>query len=167
MIWVGWQSVWCGAFGYRCSLISWARQGVVSSMFSFHHGPAGHAGDMEMYSVIHTSSHTKKVVLVYEIYKNCNWRNGKLAQCMNHCGSYWGSLMIMILMWPWLWIIWSLLNRLNILIWNNNMSMMEDQIDMTDCFLGNAFGVLSCTFWSTVLQCGARQQIKTWNYWTV
>ena len=33
--------------------------------------------------------------------------------------------------------------------------------------LGDAFGVLSCQFWSTVLQSGARLQIHTLNYWTV
>ena len=34
-------------------------------------------------------------------------------------------------------------------------------------FLGDAFGVLFCPFWSTVLQCGARLPIHTFNYWTV
>ena len=34
-------------------------------------------------------------------------------------------------------------------------------------FLGDAFGVLSYPFWSTVLQCGARLQIPTLTYWTV
>ena len=37
---------------------------------------------------------------------------------------------------------------------------------MIDRFLGDAFGVLSCQFWSTVLQCGARLLIYTLNYWT-
>ena len=37
---------------------------------------------------------------------------------------------------------------------------------MIDCFLGNAFGVLSCPFWSTVRQCGARLPIYTLNYLT-
>ena len=32
---------------------------------------------------------------------------------------------------------------------------------MIDCFLGVAFGVLSCPFWSTVLQCGARSVADT------
>ena len=32
---------------------------------------------------------------------------------------------------------------------------------MIDCLLGDAFGVLSCPFWSTVVQCGARLQIHT------
>ena len=32
-----------------------------------------------------------------------------------------------------------------------------------DCFLGDAFGVLSWQFWSTVLQCGARLQIHKLN----
>ena len=41
------------------------------------------------------------------------------------------------------------------------------EYSMIDCLLGNAFGVLSCPFWSTVLQCGARQSIHTLNYWTV
>ena len=35
-----------------------------------------------------------------------------------------------------------------------------------DRFLGNAFGVLSCQFWSIVLQSGARLPIHTLNYWT-
>ena len=35
-----------------------------------------------------------------------------------------------------------------------------------DRFLGDAFGVLSCTFWSIVLQSGAWLQIHTLNYWT-
>ena len=33
--------------------------------------------------------------------------------------------------------------------------------------LGRCFRHLSCPFWSTVLQCGARLQIHTLNYWTV
>ena len=33
-------------------------------------------------------------------------------------------------------------------------------------FLGDAFGVLSFQFWSTVLQSGARLPIHTLNYWT-
>ena len=37
-----------------------------------------------------------------------------------------------------------------------------------DHFLRDAFGVLSCPFWGTVLQCGAQQlPIDTLNYWTV
>ena len=36
-----------------------------------------------------------------------------------------------------------------------------------DRFLGDSFEVLSCLFWSTVLQCGAWLQIHTSNYWTV
>ena len=38
---------------------------------------------------------------------------------------------------------------------------------MIDRSLADAFGFLSCQFWSTVLQCGARLQIHTLNYWTV
>ena len=38
---------------------------------------------------------------------------------------------------------------------------------MIDRFLGDAFGVLSCQFWSTVLQYGVRLSIHTLNYWTV
>ena len=38
---------------------------------------------------------------------------------------------------------------------------------MIDRFLGDAFGVLSCQFWSTVLQSGAQLPIHTLNYWTV
>ena len=34
-------------------------------------------------------------------------------------------------------------------------------------FLGKCFQVFSCSFWSTVLQCGARLLIHTLNYWTV
>ena len=40
---------------------------------------------------------------------------------------------------------------------------------MIDCFLVDALGplgVLSCPFWSTVLQCGAQLLKHTWNYWT-
>ena len=36
-----------------------------------------------------------------------------------------------------------------------------------DDFLGDTFGVLSCRFRITVLQCGARPPIHTLNYWTV
>ena len=32
---------------------------------------------------------------------------------------------------------------------------------MIDQFLGDGFGVLSCPFWSTVLQCGARSAADT------
>ena len=35
-----------------------------------------------------------------------------------------------------------------------------------DRFLGDAFGVLSCQFWSIVLQSVARLPIHTLNYWT-
>ena len=38
---------------------------------------------------------------------------------------------------------------------------------MIDHFLRDASAVLSCQFWSTVLQCGARLQIHSWNCWTV
>ena len=38
---------------------------------------------------------------------------------------------------------------------------------MIDCFLGGAFGVWLCPFWSTVQQCGARLPIHTLNYWTM
>ena len=38
---------------------------------------------------------------------------------------------------------------------------------MIDYFLGDTFGVLSCQFWSTVLQFGARLPIHALNYWTV
>ena len=38
---------------------------------------------------------------------------------------------------------------------------------MIDHFLTDAFGVLSCPFWSTVLQCGARLPMHALNYWTV
>ena len=38
---------------------------------------------------------------------------------------------------------------------------------MIDHFLGDDFGVLSCQFWSTVLQSGARLPIHTLNYWAV
>ena len=37
---------------------------------------------------------------------------------------------------------------------------------MSDRVLGDAFGVLSCPFWSTVLQCGARLPMHTFNHWT-
>ena len=36
-----------------------------------------------------------------------------------------------------------------------------------DRFLGDAFRVLSCPFWSTALQCGARLPIHTLNNWSV
>ena len=38
---------------------------------------------------------------------------------------------------------------------------------MIDHFLRDASGVLSCPFWSSVMQCGARLPIHTLNYWTV
>ena len=41
------------------------------------------------------------------------------------------------------------------------------ECSMIDSFLGDAFGVLPCQFWSTVLQSGARLPIRTLNYWTV
>ena len=37
---------------------------------------------------------------------------------------------------------------------------------MINHFLGDAVGVLSCRFWSIVLQSGARLPIHTLNYWT-
>ena len=41
------------------------------------------------------------------------------------------------------------------------------RVVMIDRFLGNAFWILSCQFWSTVLQCDARLPIHTINYWFV
>ena len=41
------------------------------------------------------------------------------------------------------------------------------ECSMIDPFLGDAFGILSCQFWSTVLQSGARLPLHTLNYWTV
>ena len=41
------------------------------------------------------------------------------------------------------------------------------ECSMIDRFLGDAFGVWSCSFWSTVLQFGARLPIHTLNYRTV
>ena len=38
------------------------------------------------------------------------------------------------------------------------------ECSLIDRFLGDAFGVLSCQFWSTVLQSGARLPIHTLNY---
>ena len=37
------------------------------------------------------------------------------------------------------------------------------ECSMIDCILGDAFGVLSCPFWSAVLQCGARLPIHTFK----
>ena len=37
---------------------------------------------------------------------------------------------------------------------------------MIDCSSGDAFLVLSCQFWNTVLQCGVRLPMRTLNYWT-
>ena len=37
---------------------------------------------------------------------------------------------------------------------------------MINCSSGDAFGVLSCQFWNTVLQCGVRLPIHTLHYWT-
>ena len=41
------------------------------------------------------------------------------------------------------------------------------RVSMSNRFLGDAFGVLFCPFWCTVLQCGAKLLIPTLNYWTV
>ena len=40
------------------------------------------------------------------------------------------------------------------------------ECSMIDRFLGDAFEVLSCQFWSIVLQSGAWLPIHTLNYWT-
>ena len=37
---------------------------------------------------------------------------------------------------------------------------------MINCSSGDAFEVLSCQFFNTVLQCGVRLPIHTLNYWT-
>ena len=37
---------------------------------------------------------------------------------------------------------------------------------MIDCLSGDAFGILSCQFWNTLLQCDVRLPIHTLNYWT-
>ena len=44
---------------------------------------------------------------------------------------------------------------------------MIESCSMIDRFLGDAFGVLSCQFWSIILQSSARLPIHTLNYWTV
>ena len=41
------------------------------------------------------------------------------------------------------------------------------ECSMIDRILGDAFGILSCQFWSTLLPSGARLPIHTLNYWTV
>ena len=38
---------------------------------------------------------------------------------------------------------------------------------MIDCFLGDALGVWSCQYWSTVPPFGARLLIHTLDYWVV
>ena len=50
-------------------------------------------------------------------------------------------------------------------ILRNSWRVLPDS--MIDCFLEDAFGVLSCRFWSTVLQCGAQLEIYTLNNWIV
>ena len=42
----------------------------------------------------------------------------------------------------------------------------SDEYSKIDRFLGDASGVLSCTFFSSALQCGARLPKRTLNYWT-
>ena len=50
--------------------------------------------------------------------------------------------------------------RLGIL--RKSWRVFHDRLLLVRCFRG-----LSCPFWSTVLQCGARLRIHTLNYWTV
>ena len=45
--------------------------------------------------------------------------------------------------------------------------ILLDMNPIIHCFLGEAFGVSSCPFWSTLLQDGAWLQIYTLKYWTV
>ena len=66
-------------------------------MFMFHHGPAGHTGHMEMYSVIQAVTQRKSFWYMKYI-KIVIEGTEILAQCLNHGGSYRGSLMVMILM---------------------------------------------------------------------
>ena len=84
---------------------------------------------------------------------------------------YWRSLMTLIYCewqlipnWPlrsiFAWFIEPLLKDL--VSWGS-----PGECSMIDHFLRDASGVLSCPFWSTVLQCGARLPIHTLNYWTV
>ena len=40
------------------------------------------------------------------------------------------------------------------------------EYSMIDCFSGDVFRDLFCLFWRTVLQCGARLQIHSLNYYT-
>ena len=46
-------------------------------------------------------------------------------------------------------------------IFNKSWHVFHDR-----SLLGDAFGALSCQFWSIVLQSGARLPIHTLNYWT-
>ena len=47
------------------------------------------------------------------------------------------------------------------------VSLSPGKCSMKYRFFGDAFRVLSCQFWSTVLQCGAWLPIHTLNCWTV
>ena len=83
----------------------------------------------------------------------------------------WMSLMT-LLYWEWhlipRWLLRSIFARIPEQLLNGLVSWgSHGKYSMTDCFLGDAFGVLSCSFWSAVLQCGARLPIHIINYWTV
>ena len=64
----------------------------------------------------------------------------------------------------------SVLSILTQFLSNRYQQVMVDgcpgECSMIDRFLGGAFGVLSCQFWSAVLQSGARLPIHTINYRT-
>ena len=58
--------------------------------------------------------------------------------------------------------LWEQLLLRDLVSWGN-----PGECSMIDHFLRDASEVLSCPFWSTVLQCGARLPIHTLNYYTV
>ena len=102
----------------------------------------------------------------------CEWDQDYYSlQVTRNASLYWRSLMT-LLYWEWhlipRWPLRSIFARFTEQLLKDLVSWRSHgECSMINRFLGDAFRVLSCPFWSTVRQCVARLTIHTLNYWTV
>ena len=90
----------------------------------------------------------RESLLLREIYKIYLNESGIPTPHFNYRGSYRGTLMIMILAWPWLWINLIIIKLIKCLGNDDNMSIMEEQFDMTTLHSFFPFWKIS---WSVML----------------
>ena len=73
--------------------------------------------------------------------------------CPNHLNNLWSTLLVTLK-----------IPHLKLKGYNNLFFFVVQKCSMIDHFLGDAFGISSCPFWSTALQYGALLPIHTLNY---